>query len=165
MEKTRSFPRTKQVLPRGRMRGWVLLTGLALLAAFMAPGRESALAQGPPAAAERAGKYREGIEKAWVAHREFLEKGDWPKSQAELEKIYQWKLDQGIRNDYLLSLALLREQESAGRRGMRCTGRAPCRHTASPVRERPMRNRALYLQAARPATQAIPSGPALPSAQ
>jgi tetratricopeptide (TPR) repeat protein len=54
---------------------------------------------------------REKIEKDWFAHREFLGKGEWEKSKGELEKIYQWKLDQGIRNHYYYSLALLRESQ------------------------------------------------------
>jgi len=61
---------------------------------------------------------RKEVDRAWLSHREYLEKGDWPKSQEELEKVYQWKLDQGIRNDYAYSLALLRESSQAPGKGM-----------------------------------------------
>jgi tetratricopeptide (TPR) repeat protein len=60
----------------------------------------------------------EEVDRAWLLHREYLEKGDWPKSQGELEKVYQQKLDQGIRNNYAYSLALLRESSRAPERGM-----------------------------------------------
>jgi len=53
------------------------------------------------------------MEKAWFAHREFLNQGDWEKSQAELEKVYQGKLDQGIRNHYSYAWALIRESQKA----------------------------------------------------
>lgn len=56
------------------------------------------------------------IEQVWFAHRDFLEKGDWEKSKGELEKIYQWKLDRGIRNHYPYSLALTRESQQAATR-------------------------------------------------
>jgi tetratricopeptide (TPR) repeat protein len=84
------------------------------------PARAQSLGPGaqPATPGEPAGRYREEAEKAWFAHREYLEKGDWPKSQAELEKVYQWKLDQGIRNDYAFSLALLRESAQLGQRGL-----------------------------------------------
>ena len=45
----------------------------------------------------------------WTAHQEFVRQGDWGKSQQELEKLYQWKLDQGIRNHLPYASALIRE--------------------------------------------------------
>jgi tetratricopeptide (TPR) repeat protein len=56
------------------------------------------------------------MEKAWFAHREFLDRGDWEKSRAELEKVYQWKLDQGVRNHYAYAMALIRESQKAAER-------------------------------------------------
>jgi len=56
-------------------------------------------------------------EKFWIAHRQWLAKREWEKSKEELEKIYQWKLDLGIRNHYSYSLALLRESQQMGREG------------------------------------------------
>ena len=49
--------------------------------------------------------------KIWLLHREHLKKGDWEKSQGDLEKLYQWKLDQGIRNHYPYALVLIRESQ------------------------------------------------------
>ena len=63
-------------------------------------------------------KSQQQVPRAWLSHREYLEKGDWPKSREELEKVFQSNLDHGIRNDYLSSLALLRESSQAPRRGM-----------------------------------------------
>jgi tetratricopeptide (TPR) repeat protein len=58
------------------------------------------------------------MENAWFAHREFLDKGDWERSRAELEKVYQGKLDQGIRNHYSYALALIRESQKAAEKEM-----------------------------------------------
>ena len=81
-------------------------------------------AQGPaftsisPGATSEVGlKAEEAAEKIWLAHRELLRKGDWTKSQGELEKLYQWKLDQGIRNHYLYAAALIRESQDIAREG------------------------------------------------
>jgi tetratricopeptide (TPR) repeat protein len=81
-------------------------------------------AQGPPssptlsrAASEVELKEEETAEKIWLAHRELLRKGDWTKSQGELEKLYQWKLNQGIPNHYLYALALIRESQDIAREG------------------------------------------------
>jgi tetratricopeptide (TPR) repeat protein len=106
------------------MRRRLLLVGVLLLWIGLILGGAPAWAQSrapgaqPSTPGETSVKYREEAEKAWLAHREYLEKGDWPKSQAELEKVYQWKLDQGIRNDYTFSLALLRESAQVAQRGM-----------------------------------------------
>jgi len=59
---------------------------------------------------------KDEIEKAWFAHREFLDQGDWERSRAELEKVYQWKLDQGVRNHYTYALALIRESQKAAQK-------------------------------------------------
>ena len=58
------------------------------------------------------------MEKAWLAHREFLDTEDWERSRVELEKVYQGKLDQGIRNHYSYALALIRESQKAAEKGM-----------------------------------------------
>ncbi len=68
----------------------------------------------PPAAAPAgfetpAWRQNGEMDEAWFAHREHLKKGNLEKSRAELEKIYQWKLDRGIRNHYPFALALIRE--------------------------------------------------------
>ena len=62
-------------------------------------------------------KAEEDAEKIWHLHREHLKKGDWPKSQGELEKLYQWKLDQGIPDHYPYALALIRESQDIAREG------------------------------------------------
>jgi tetratricopeptide (TPR) repeat protein len=72
----------------------------------------------PETPAQTGMRDREEVDRAWLAHREYLEKGDWSKSQGELEKIYQRNLDQGIRNDYAYSQVLLRESSQAPQRGM-----------------------------------------------
>jgi tetratricopeptide (TPR) repeat protein len=66
---------------------------------------------------ESGARERDKIERAWFAHRRFLEKGHWEKSRSELEKVYQWKLDQGIRNHYAYALALVRESQWDARIG------------------------------------------------
>jgi tetratricopeptide (TPR) repeat protein len=81
-----------------------------------AQSRPSPLQRETPA--QTTGKDREEVDRAWLSHREYLEKGDWPKSQGELEKVYQRNLDQGIRNDYAYSMALLRENSQAPQRGI-----------------------------------------------
>lgn len=62
-------------------------------------------------------KGEEDAGKIWLLHRELLKKGDWAKSQGELEKLYQWKLDRGIRNHYPYALALIRESQDIAREG------------------------------------------------
>jgi tetratricopeptide (TPR) repeat protein len=56
-------------------------------------------------------------EKIWLTHRELLEKGEWEKSQGELEQLYQWKLNQGIRNHYPYAIALIRESQHRAQEG------------------------------------------------
>jgi len=53
-------------------------------------------------------------EKIWLTHKEFSKIGEWEKSQGELEQLYQWKLNQGIRNHYGYAIALIRESEHIG---------------------------------------------------
>lgn len=54
-------------------------------------------------------------EAIWLAHRDFWRKGDFIRSLEELEKLYQWKLNQGIRNHYSYGQAIIREsQDLAG---------------------------------------------------
>jgi tetratricopeptide (TPR) repeat protein len=65
----------------------------------------------PLAEPQTAAKESDFALNAWLAHREFLARGEWEKSREELEKIYQWKLDQGIRNHYPFSIALVRESK------------------------------------------------------
>lgn len=50
-----------------------------------------------------------GEEGFWQAYQESLKKGAWESGIAELEKLYQWKLDRGIRNHYGYATALIRE--------------------------------------------------------
>ncbi len=98
--------------PLGVILLWTLFWGIPCWAQTPAPS------EGPELKVETGAKEREEVEKAWFAHREFSEKGDWEKSQEELEKIYQWKLDHGIRNHYPYSLALVRESQQGVRRGI-----------------------------------------------
>lgn len=56
-------------------------------------------------------------EKAWLAYQEFLKKGEWDKSKGELEKLYQWKLNRGVRNHFPWAITLLRESQRASREG------------------------------------------------
>lgn len=56
-------------------------------------------------------------EEIWKASKELLRKGEWEKGQGELEKLYQWKLNQGIRNHFLYAAALVRESQKANQEG------------------------------------------------
>ncbi len=47
----------------------------------------------------------------WQTHREFWHKRDFKKSLEELDRLYQWKLNQGIRNHYPYAFALMRESQ------------------------------------------------------
>ncbi len=97
--------------PLGIVLLWILFWGSPGWAETAAPSDVS----GPGMESET--KERGGLEKVWFAHRELLEKGDWEESQGEMEKIYQWKLDQGIRNHYSYSLALVRESQQGVEKG------------------------------------------------
>jgi tetratricopeptide (TPR) repeat protein len=46
-----------------------------------------------------------------------LEKGKWEESRVELERLYQWKLNQGIRNHYPYAIALIRESQYKAQEG------------------------------------------------
>ena len=56
-------------------------------------------------------KGKESPAKIWQSYRESAQKGEWEKSRNELETLYQWKLNQGIRNHYYYAIALIRESE------------------------------------------------------
>jgi tetratricopeptide (TPR) repeat protein len=84
---------------------WILFCSLSGWAYASGPSDRSA------ASLDGGAVEKEKIKKDWFDHREFLGKGEWEKSKERLEKIYQWKLDQGIRNHYYYSLALLRESQ------------------------------------------------------
>lgn len=47
----------------------------------------------------------------WQSYREFSRRGEKARANSELEKLYQWKLDRGIRNHYGYAAALIRESE------------------------------------------------------
>jgi tetratricopeptide (TPR) repeat protein len=69
---------------------------------------------------ELSGREKKGAETAeeiWLAHRELLEKGEWENSQSALEQLYQWKLNQGIRNHYPYAIALIRESQHKAQEG------------------------------------------------
>lgn len=84
----------------------------SLFGEFSSWAQDPASSPFPPGTASEVGmKGEEDAGKIWLLHREHLEKGDWEKSQGELEKLYQWKLDQGIRNHYPYALALIRESQ------------------------------------------------------
>lgn len=107
-----------------RRRSLLSLLGVLVFAIGLILGGLPAWAQSRPSPPQREtpaqteGKIRQQVPRAWFSYREYLEKGDWPKSREELEKVFQWNLDQGIRNDYLSSQALLRESSRAPRKGM-----------------------------------------------
>jgi len=62
-------------------------------------------------------KEKKAGEEIWKASIDLLRKGEWEKGQAELERLYQWKLNQGIRNHYPYAAALVREVQKFGREG------------------------------------------------
>ena len=62
-------------------------------------------------------KEKDAAGKIWLTHRDLLKKGGWGKSQEELEKLYQWKLNQGIRNHSHFAMALIRESQELKREG------------------------------------------------
>jgi len=118
----KNFPRT--FFAPARRRSSLSLLGILVFSAGLILGSLPVGAQSRPSPLQREtpvqteGRDREQVDRAWFSHREYLEKGDWPKSQEELEKVYQRNLDQGIRNDYTYSMALLRESSQATQRGM-----------------------------------------------
>lgn len=95
----------------GGQRG-IGLPGIVLLLGGLVLGSSSGWAQSSSFPIQT-GIQKDEIERAWFAHREFLDQGDWERSRAELEKVYQWKLDQGVRNHYAYALALIRESQKA----------------------------------------------------
>ena len=62
-------------------------------------------------------KEKKAGEEIWRASKELFRKGEWEKGQGELEKLYQWKLNQGIRNHYYYAAALVRETQKATQEG------------------------------------------------
>jgi tetratricopeptide (TPR) repeat protein len=54
---------------------------------------------------------KEDGQRIWLAHQEYFKKAAWDKSQGELEKLFQWKLNQGIQNHYYYAIALIRQSE------------------------------------------------------
>lgn len=83
-----------------------LCGGAAFSQDFVAP------VQPPPAPAETEAGGKESPGKIWLGYREAAQKGSWAESRMELEKLYQWKLNQGIRNHYYYAVALLRDSEN-----------------------------------------------------
>ena len=71
--------------------------------------------QSPPKSMED--PRQEGGREFWAAYQDRSQKGEWEKGKAELEKLYQWKLDRGIRNHYGFASALIRESLRADRTG------------------------------------------------
>jgi tetratricopeptide (TPR) repeat protein len=59
----------------------------------------------------------QAAEKIWKAYQSFAQNGNWEKSREELEKIYQWKLNQGILNHYPFSMALIRQSQRIQKNG------------------------------------------------
>jgi tetratricopeptide (TPR) repeat protein len=59
----------------------------------------------------------EAPEKLWSSQQDLLRKGEWEKSQGKLEELYQWKLNQGIRNHYPYAIALIRESQHMAQEG------------------------------------------------
>lgn len=54
---------------------------------------------------------KRGGEAIWRTHRELWHKRDFKKSLEELDRLYQWKLNQGIRNYYPYAFTLMRESQ------------------------------------------------------
>jgi tetratricopeptide (TPR) repeat protein len=103
-----SFLGFRKILP--------VLLGIGIF--FLLGGGKTTLAQDSSpisprlqGALEGEAKGKESPAKIWQAYREFVQKGAWNKCGNELEKLYQWKLNQGIRNHYFYAIALLRENE------------------------------------------------------
>jgi len=69
------------------------------------------------AVSEMEKKGPEAAERIWLRHRELLKQGKWEKSQGELEQLYQWKLNEGIRNHYYFAAALIRESQHMAQEG------------------------------------------------
>jgi tetratricopeptide (TPR) repeat protein len=93
-----------------------VLLGIGIGALFLLGSGKGALAQdisssGPrlQETLEGEGKGKESPAKIWQSYREFAQKGAWDKSRNELEKLYQGKLNQGIRNHNYYAIVLLRE--------------------------------------------------------
>jgi tetratricopeptide (TPR) repeat protein len=84
-----------------------LAFSLAFLLAGPAPG--SAVTAVPSRDADR---QEELAAATWDRYREALERNEWPGASEELEKLYQWRLDQGIANHLFFSSALIRETGS-----------------------------------------------------
>jgi len=102
---------------------FIFLSTLVIAALFSLPGGPfSSWAQEVSLSPMQPGPTREGekkeqqvAEKIWLNHKQLLREGEWEKSQGELEQLYQWKLNQGIRNHYSYAIALMREsQQIAG---------------------------------------------------
>ncbi len=126
-EKLKKFPPfTAGLAPKSR-RFWawkkflirfpVVRTALAVVSlAWIHSTPEAAhAASGPEELAGTADQWQ-AAEKIWEAHRRFTQNEDWGKAREELEKIYQWKLNQGIHNHYFFSVALIRESERLQRK-------------------------------------------------
>ena len=96
----------------GKLLSRITLVGLVVL--FSAGMAKGSMAQGSSTFPSQLGgitdaEKKETVAKIWQNHREYLQNGIWDKSQAELEKLYQWKLNQGIQNHYYYAVALIRE--------------------------------------------------------
>ena len=72
---------------------------------------------GSPPISESEKRETEAAQRIWIAHLKPLQQGKWKETAGELEKLYQWKLDQGIRNHYLYAVALIRECHQVVREG------------------------------------------------
>ena len=91
-----------------------VLLGVIFLSGFIpaASAQETSQAFSPLAVSPDGEiKGKESPAKIWQSYREAGQKGSWDKSRSELEKLYQWKLNQGIRNHYYFAIAIIRESE------------------------------------------------------
>jgi hypothetical protein len=93
-----------------------VLLGIGIGVLFLLGSSKGALAQEISSSSprlqetqEEEGKGKESPAKIWQSYREFAQKGAWDKSRNELEKLYQGKLNQGIRNHNYYAIVLLRE--------------------------------------------------------
>ena len=112
--------RLRERVPPPSGRAWLLLTVMigvilgSLFGGLPSRAQEPASSPVPSGTASEVGiNGEEDAGKIWPLHREHLKKGNWKKSRGELEKLYQWKLDRGIRNHYPYALALIRESQDA----------------------------------------------------
>jgi tetratricopeptide (TPR) repeat protein len=116
----RRVPNSRLFSSSGRFLSHFLFVCIALgvLSFALTPAISSAAAPTfHPAELAGTAEQWQTAEKIWQAHQRFAQNGNWEKSREELEKIYQWKLNQEIFNHYPFSAALIRESQRIQKNG------------------------------------------------